>query len=300
MFHGAALSSAKVDSAFFFIVAVSVFFFILVMAAMISFLVRYRKTRHPEPKKIKESLALEIVWTVVPLLLVLLMFYFGWINFEFIRNPPKGAMEVEVVARQWSWLFRYAEGKEDDVLRVPVGKPVKLVMTSMDVIHSFFVPAFRIKEDCVPGMKTHLWFNATETGAYEIFCTEYCGQGHSHMRSQVIVMPEAEFEAWYQSKAEAGAAPGGLDLLKRAGCLGCHSTDGTKGIGPTFKGLFGSSQTVVTARRKRTMTVDAAYIKFYVRNPNSDRIPGYEPVMPKLPVTDDDLDKIIAFLESLK
>jgi cytochrome c oxidase subunit II len=300
MFYGAAVSTGKVDSAFFFIVAVAGVLLLLVTTVMIVFLLRYNHRRRPRSEPVKDSVALEIVWTAIPMALVLVMFYFGYVDFEFIRNAPAGAMPVEVTARQWSWLFRYANGREDDVLRVPLGRPVALTMTSLDVIHSLYIPAFRIKEDCVPGLKTHLWFNADEAGTYELFCTEYCGVGHSHMRSQVIVMAAADFDAWYGSAEEAGAQASGLKVLKSKGCLGCHSTDGSPKVGPTFKGLIGRRQTVVRAGASRTLTVDAGYVRRYVLDPNVDVIKGFAPIMPKIDLTDADLESILAYLETLR
>lgn len=300
MFHGAAASAGKVDSAFFFIVASSGLLLLLVTTLMIVFALRYDHRRRPHPVPVKDNLALEIVWTAIPLLLVMVMFYFGYVDFEFIRNPPAGALPVEVTARQWSWLFHYQNGREDDVLRVPLGRPVALTMTSLDVLHCLFIPAFRIKEDCVPGMKTHLWFDADETGAYEIFCTEYCGVGHSHMRSQVVVMPAADFDAWLAAPEETGTAAAGLKVLKGKGCLGCHSLDGSRKVGPTFKGLAGSRQAVITAGQARTVTVDASYVRQYILQPNVDIVKGYPPIMPQIPVTEEDLDAIVAYLETLK
>ncbi|MGZ7065746.1 MAG: cytochrome c oxidase subunit II [Candidatus Aminicenantales bacterium] len=300
MFAGAAASTAKVDSAFFLIIASAGVLLVAVMAVMIVFLIRYGKKKHPHPDAVRESTALEIVWTVIPLLLVMLMFYLGWVDFEYIRNAPKDAMQVDVTARQWTWLFRYPNGKEDGVLRAPLGKPVKLVMTSLDVLHCLFIPAFRIKEDCVPGIKTHMWFRADELGSYQLFCSEYCGLGHSHMRSQVIVMPPADFDRWYQAAEETGAAALGSKALKTLGCLGCHSLDGTRSVGPTFKGLVGSSQVVITGGAERTMTVDAAYVRQYILNPNQDVVKGYSPIMPKLKISDQELDAIVAYLETLK
>ena len=301
MFGGAALSTAKVNSAFWYIVGISAVLLIVVMVVMIVFLVKYRRKRHPVSGRVRESVLLEVVWTVVPLLLTLTMFYFGWVDFEFIRRPPPDAFRVEVVGRQWSWLFRYGNGRQEEVLRVPVGKPVDLVMTSVDVIHSFFVPAFRIKEDCVPGMMTHLWFQATEAGTYEVFCTEYCGLGHSHMRSKIIVLPEADFERWYSAPvAAAGPAGRGLALIRDQGCLGCHSVDGTPRVGPTFKGLLGLRQEVVANGRRREVTVDEAYAAGYIANPNVDVIAGYEPVMPRFVLTKDEIENILAYLRTIQ
>ncbi len=300
MFLGPANTTGKIDSAFFFIVGAAAILLALVMIVMIAFLVKYKRSRHPEPEPVKDSLLLEVVWTVIPLGLVMVMFYVGWVDFSYIRNPPPDAMEVDVTARQWSWLFRYANGREDDVLRVPVSRPVKLIMTSEDVLHCLFIPAFRIKEDCVPGLKTHLWFNASEPGTYEVFCSEYCGVGHSHMRSSVIVLPADDFSAWYQSKEEAGPAAEGLKVIKGKGCLGCHSLDGSRKVGPTFKGLLGKTETVITAGKERTVTADAVFIKNYILNPNQDIIKGFPPVMPKIPLTDQELSEVIAYLETLK
>ncbi len=300
MFLGPANTTGRVDSAFFFIVASCAVLLVIVMTAMIIFLVKYRRSRHPESERVRESALLEVVWTVIPLGLVMLMFYFGWIDFTYIRNPPPDAMEVDVTARQWSWLFHYANGKEDDVLRVPQDRSVKLIMTSADVLHCLFIPAFRIKEDCVPGMKTHLWFNATDPGTYEVFCSEYCGVGHSHMRSSVIVLPQGDFDKWYQTPEEAGPAAVGFKLVQSKGCLGCHSTDGSRKVGPTFKGLVGKPETVTLAGTVHTVTVDAAYIKSYILNPNQDIVKGFSPIMPKIPLTDQEIAEVIAYLETLK
>jgi cytochrome c oxidase subunit 2 len=186
------------------------------------------------------------------------------------------------------------------VLRVPLNKPIKLVLTSEDVIHSLYIPAFRIKEDCVPGMKTYLWFNADEEGTYDIFCTEYCGVEHSHMISKVIVMPAAEFDKWYSAAEVAGLAAMGQKLAGEKGCLGCHSTDGTRKIGPTFKGLYDMTETVVTNGNEREVSVDDEYIKNYVRHPNFDLIKGYQPIMPLIPVTDQELNAIVEYMKTVK
>jgi cytochrome c oxidase subunit 2 len=299
MLWGPANTTGKVDAAFIFIVAICVALLAIVTFAMVFFLIKYNRKRHPQHEEVRENLALEILWTVIPTILVMLMFYFGWVNFDYIRNAPSDAMPVNVIGRQWSWLFQYENGTQSYVLRVPVGKPVKLILTSQDVIHSFFIPAFRIKEDCVPGMKTHLWFNANETGTYEVFCTEYCGMEHSHMLSKVIVMPVGDFDRWYKSGQKVPANRG-YELLQSKGCLGCHTTDGTPKVGPTFKGLFGSKVTVLTNGREREIVADEEYLKRSVRQPGADIVKGFPNIMPTIPVTDDELETIIDYIETLK
>jgi len=301
MLWGPSNTAGRIESAFLFIVAMCVALLCIITFIMVLFLAKYNNKRHPKSEEVKESNSLEIVWTVIPTVLVLLMFYFGWVDFQYLRNPPKNAMAVNVIARQWSWHFKYGNGKESDVLKVPLNKPVELIMTSEDVIHSLFIPAFRIKEDCVPGMKTHLWFNADEAGTYDIFCTEYCGVSHSHMLSKVIVMPVSEFESWYQTK-QAAAAPKdkGHQLLESKGCLGCHTTDGTKKIGPTLKGLYGSKVTVLTNGKQRVITADEEYLERSIRQPAADIAEGYPAIMPAVPVTEVELETIIDYIGTLK
>ncbi len=162
MFSNPANTTGKVEDPFFYIVGISVVLLLIVTACMLFFVVRYRRARHPRTEPVRENLMLEIVWTVIPTALAISMFYFGWVNFDYLRTPPPDSLTVQVTARQWSWLFTYPDGKQSDVLRVPLNKPVRLSMTSLDVIHSLYIPAFRIKEDCVPGMRTYLWFTAKE------------------------------------------------------------------------------------------------------------------------------------------
>jgi cytochrome c oxidase subunit 2 len=299
MFHPASNIAAKVTEAFMIVTGACVVLLCLVMITMIVFLVRYDKRKNPVPTDVQESTTLEIVLTVIPTILVLAMFYYGWVNFGYIRTPPKNAMQIDVTGRQWAWSFAYANGKKSDVLNVPLGKPVELVLTSADVIHSFFIPAYRVKEDCVPGMKTHLWFIADELGTFDIFCTEYCGLAHSHMLSKLNVMRIADFDKWYEAAAAAEGGEG-LQLLQSKGCLGCHTTDGTRKVGPTFKGLYGSMVTVITDGKERTIRADEEYIRRSVLDPKADVAKGYPPIMPTLPVTGKELDEIVEYLETLK
>jgi cytochrome c oxidase subunit 2 len=300
MIFGPSNTSGKVETAFLFVTISAIVLMAIVVFFMVLFLVKYNRRRHPKPEHVEENIKIEIAWTVIPLALVMLMFYFGMVDFDYVRNPPKDSFRVNVIARQWSWLFHYENGKDSDVLRVPVGKPIELLMTSKDVIHSFFVPAFKIKEDCVPGMTTHLWFNVQDVGSYDVFCTEYCGLGHSHMRSQVVAMKEADFQKWYIAKAEAGAAETGHHLLSEKGCLGCHTVDGSFKVGPTFKGLYGSRVTVMTKGKQRVITADDAYIERSVLHPDADIVKGFPPVMPTIPVNKQEMQEIIGYMKTLK
>lgn len=301
MFLGPSNTAGKIEISFLILTGVSVLFLVCVTFFIILFLVKYNKKRHPKAEEVSESLLLEIVWTVIPTALVLALFYFGWKDFDYIRNAPKDAMPVTVIARQWSWAFEYENGKESDVLRVPLGKPIKLILTSKDVIHSFFVPAFRIKEDCVPGMATHLWFAVNDAGSYDIFCTEYCGAGHSHMRSKVVAMPPEEFAAWYSKATTEKPQERGLKLLLTKGCLGCHSIDGTvRGEAPTLKGLYNRRITVLEKGKEKEVTADEAYLRTSIMQPASDVVKGYQPVMPAFPMTQEELQTIVDYLKRLK
>src|SRR5512143_2963613 len=239
------------DSTFYFILGIAVTLLVANTAVMIYFVIRYSRKRNPVAEDVHENLPLEIIWTVVPTILVLAIFFVGLKGFQYMRTVPPGAMPVKVMARQWSWTFTYENGKEDSVLRVPVRKPVKLLITSADVLHSLFIPAYRIKEDCVPGMETYLWFLPDQPGSYDLFCTEYCGVGHHEMITKVEVMPEKDFDGWYGGKTEeaeteekkpAGKAPAakaaekqtskaeipgheGAKLIQVKGCVACHTTE---------------------------------------------------------------------------
>lgn len=189
----------SVDFAFFFIIAVSVFFLVLITFLMIYFVFRYNRKRNPKARNIHGNVPLEILWTVVPTILVLFMFYFGWVGYKQMSNIPKDAMVVDVTAQMWKFGFKYANGRTSDTLYVPINKPVKVVLTSLDVNHAFYIPAFRIKKDVIPGRQNTAWFTATEEGTYTIFCAEYCGLNHSYMYTEVVAMPESKFNAWLQT-----------------------------------------------------------------------------------------------------
>jgi cytochrome c oxidase subunit 2 len=310
MVHGWANLSSSVDSVFLFIMTISVILLAGTTGVMLYFVVRYSRRRNPRPENIEGNLPLEIIWTAIPLVLVLAIFWVGWKGFVFKRTVPKNAMIVKVTARMWSWGFEYGNGAHTDVLKLPQGRPVKLTINSLDVLHSLFIPAFRVKEDAVPGRETYLWFQPDREGTYDIFCTEYCGMGHSQMITKVEVMPVTAFDNWYRDEEKtAGAAakvpspaPSGSRIVQEKGCLGCHSIDGSPKIGPTFKGLFGKRETVIREGKDTETVADEAFIHHKLLAPEDARIKGFPPIMPsqKGILSDAEINAIIEYLKTLK
>lgn len=308
-------STEAVNTAFYIIAGLSVAMLILITVLMVVFAVRYRRKRHPRAVQIKGNVMLEIVWTVIPTLLALGMFYIGWVGFKVMRKVPEGALEVTAKARMWSWEFVYENGKSSEELVVPQGVPVRVDLESADVIHSFYVPAYRIKQDIVPGLETYTWFQPVDTGRFDIFCAEYCGQRHAFMMSKVVVVPEEEFRAWIERDVAPPAAPAGGEetgeeaaarlrkagerLSRVKGCNACHSTDGTRLVGPSYKDLFGQQVTVLTGGKTRVVTIDEEYVRRAIVEPAADVVEGYQPVMPKIEMTDEDVSAIIEYLKTL-
>ncbi len=296
--------AGKTDSIFLFILFVSVILLGIITFLMVYFVIKYNRKKNPHPENIESNIILEIVWVIIPTILVLSMFYYGWAGFQSMRSVPKDAMVVKVTARMWSWLFEYENGKKNNTLNVPVGRPVKLALSSQDVIHSLYIPAFRVKEDAVPKLKTYLWFNPIEVGSYDIFCAEYCGTGHYSMLSKLIVMPADEFKKWYEEGVvtigEVKEMPHGLRIIEEEGCTVCHTTDGSPLVGPTFKGMFGMKQKVLTNGEEREITIDETYIRKSIREPNADLVKDFEPLMPELDLTESQITDIIEYLKTLK
>lgn len=290
-------TNEAIDPVFIFIFGASLVLFLGITAVMIWFVVRYHRSRSPQPTSSADgNLWLEIVWTVLPTILVLAMFYYGWAGYLALRNVPEGALEVNSTARMWSWNFAYPGGRSSTKLYVPVGRPVKVNLESVDVLHGFYIPAFRVKRDIVPGMTNNVWFTATKPGSYDIFCSSYCGTGHSAMITTVEALPEAEFAAWLKEGAASGGPHPGLALLEQHGCLGCHSTDGSAKIGPSFKGIWGRKTVILSGTAERTITVDEAYLKRAIIEPNADVVKGFAPGMPPYRLKDDELKGMIDYL----
>lgn len=299
------LSGEVVDRVFLYILIITVFLLCLITFLMVYFVIRYQKRRNPQPVDVHENIWLEIIWTIVPTLLVLTMFFYGLTGFNFLKRAPEGAMKVKVIARQWSWLFEYENGMRSAELRVPIGKPVNLSLTSEDVIHGFYVPAFRIKQDVVPGMVNHLWFQPTQVGSFDVLCTQYCGLQHAKMATQIVVLPENEFNQWYQKgkeEKEAKAPARGIQLFQEKGCRACHTIDGTSLVGPTVKGLFGKTVTVITDGKERQVVAGETYLRKSLLEPKADLVKGFPPIMPsqKGLITDEELEGIITYMKELK
>ncbi len=278
--------AGDVDFAFNLITWISVFFFVLIVAVMAIFIVKYRRTNGREAEQtVTHHTALELTWTIIPLILVIIIFYVGMVGYLDLRTSPVDAYEVRVTGQKWFWTFEHPSGCiEVDVLRVPVNRPVRLVMGSDDVIHSLFIPAFRVKQDVVPGRYTTLWFEATRTGTFDLFCTEYCGTGHAQMVGHVIVYDEDEFDdalrecrEWIEDIDDAQLHLAGANLFNR--CQACHSLDGSPGIGPSFL----ETHEYFHDRRERDMIdgtralVDENYLRQSILNPRWNTVAGYQP-----------------------
>lgn len=315
MFSGSSTFVSEVDQAFLFILIISVIFFVGIVFTMIYFVVRYHHKKNQTVSQSSGNLTLELLWTVIPTILVLAMFYYGFIGYRNMKTIPPDALEIQAMGRMWSWLYTYENGYQTDTLTVPLGKPVKILVESSDVLHSFYIPAFRIKQDAVPGMKNYVWFEATETGVFDIFCAEYCGDRHSYMLSLVKVVPQEEYASWYDgtvqfAPAAGGSMAGGAErkpgsrgpmLVKIKGCVACHSVDGSPLVGPTFKGVFGHNVTVITGGKEREILADEEYLRRSILEPQADRVKGFENIpMPPQGLTDEELAEIIAYLKELK
>ncbi|MBI5508301.1 MAG: cytochrome c oxidase subunit II [Deltaproteobacteria bacterium] len=291
--------AGDVDALFYFLVAVSVFFVLLIFGLIAYFVWRYRR-RSPSdaPAAIHGHLGLELLWTGVPL--VLAMFIFGWgakLYFEVFR-PPKEGLDFYVVGKQWMWKVQHPTGqREINEMHVPRGIPVKVTMTSEDVIHSFFVPAFRVKRDVVPGRFVTAWFMATKVGEYHLFCSQYCGTAHSQMTGKIVVLEPADYSAWLSGRSAEPPAVAGKKLFDKLGCATCHQQDAS-GRGPSLLGVFGSK---VQLQGGGKVVADETYLRESVLSPQAKLVAGYEGIMPTFTgqVDEEKLLDLIAYIRSL-
>lgn len=300
--------AGQVDALYFFLIAVSVFFATLIAGLVISFAFKYRRrSANDVTPPIHGSLKLELLWTLIPFALTMVIFFWGASLYLTIRRPPDDALQVFVVAKQWMWKLQHMEGRREiNELHVPLGRSVKLLMTSEDVIHSFFVPAFRIKADVVPGRYNTAWFEATKPGSYHLFCAEYCGTQHSRMIGRIVVMEPADYQAWLSGKEDRGGlttvaqAPqsSGEALFVQHGCATCHRTQ-PGALGPALTGLFGSD---VRLADGRSVVADEGYLRESIVNPRAKLVEGYKPVMPTFQgqLDEESLLQLIAYIKSLQ
>jgi cytochrome c oxidase subunit 2 len=298
------------DKAFYFIAGVSMLLLICLTLTMVYFIFRYNRKKNKVATQIEGNLILEVLWTVIPVLLSLVMFYLGWQGWKPMNKPPKEGMTVTSVARMWNFMFLYENGKQSPNLIVPVNTPVKIKLVSMDVIHSLFIPDFRVKSDMIPGREKMMWFLPELEGEYSIFCAEYCGLQHSFMHSKVNVLSQEKFNEWYidTSKVVAvatttGPGAAGEVIMMTLGCFACHSTDGTKIIGPSYLNLYGEQQVVIRDGKEVTVTVNDEYIKKSVLDPNAEIVKGFPKGLMQTyssSVNDEDISKIIEYLKTLK
>ena len=300
---------ATFNTSFYFITGISFLLLTGLTFIMLYFVFRYNNKKNKTAIQNEGNTLLEIIWTVVPILLALVMFYYGWAGWKAMTKAPKDAINITSTARMWSFSFLYENGKQSPDLIIPVNTPVKIKLISLDVIHSLFIPAFRLKSDMVPGREKMMWFLPQAVGEYDLYCAEYCGLRHYYMNANVKVLSKEDFTAWYADsskvvKAEEGSAPGaeGLKIMINQGCNACHSSDGSKIVGPSYLNLYGEKQIIIRDGKEVSVTVDDEYIKRAIFDPNIEIVKGYPKGLMqsyKQALSDDDISKIIEYLKSL-
>ena len=300
--------AAEYDVLFWFVHLAAFLLTFGIFATLIYYLFKYRrKTEDDVTPVITHDNKLEVTWSIIPLIMALITFGWGFQAFVAQTTPPDDSYEISVTAQMWSWQFQYENGaRSAGELHVPAGRPVKLIMDSRDVIHSFFVPDYRIKQDVLPNRYTEVWFNAPEAGESRIFCTEYCGTGHSTMLGRVIVHEPEDFEDWLAENAGGSSKPAdlppaewGKQIIDSQGCLACHTADGTPSVGPTWQGLFGHE---VQLADGSTVAADENYIRESILEPNAKVVQGFDPVMPTYQgaLNNEQVDAIIEYIKTLK
>ncbi|MEM7026062.1 MAG: cytochrome c oxidase subunit II, partial [Pseudomonadota bacterium] len=268
------------------------------------FMVRYRASKQHDANAAPDhNTPLEVFWTVVPTAIVVVLFWQSYKTYMDLANPPLDAYEINVTGQKWNWLFEYPNGYIDADLHVPIGTPVVLTMTSPDVMHSFYVPEFRVKRDIIPGRYTKVWFEADGVGVYDIFCTEYCGTEHSSMMSRMVVHELADYHAWLEEASDfisrMPAPEAGEMLYNMRGCKQCHSVDGASGIGPTFQGLYGREEVFTDGT---SLIADENYIQNSIYEPQAQIVAGYDPVMPTYRgrLKEEEVRVLIEYIKTLK
>ena len=321
-----------VNNVFLFIGGIGFILLFLITSLMLLFIFKYRSSKNKEAEDVKDNIILELTWTIIPTIIVLSMFYYGFYVFKKMRFVPPDAYRVKVTGRQWSWLFEYENGFKSDTLFLVLNKPVKLEMKTLDVIHSLYIPAFRIKEDLPPGYETYISVTPKDTGTYDLFCAEYCGDLHSYMITKVKVLEEEKFYSKIKGEEEPkeisekveekievsekikvasekkeekpeldiNVVNKGKKLVSENGCIACHSTDGSRLIGPSFKGMYGKKAIVISDGKEVEITANEDYLKESILYPDKKIVKGFEALMPPAELKDEELKAIIEYIKSLK
>jgi cytochrome c oxidase subunit II len=291
--------AGNVDLLYIFLVLLSLFTCAAIFITLVVFVTKFRRRHGREAEQIEGSIILEIAWSVIPLGIFIVIFVWGAVIFFQAHTPPKDAAEIYVVGKQWMWKLQHVEGpREINQLHVPANRDIKLIMTSQDVIHDFFIPAFRVKQDVLPGRYTMIWFRATQPGTYHLFCSQYCGTQHSGMIGQVVVMEPAEYQAWMTTGGSFGSlAASGASLFAQLGCPTCHRSD-LQGRAPNLVGIYGNP---VTLEDGRTVTADENYIRESIVDPTAKVVSGFKPIMPVFQglLDEEQLNSLVAYVKSL-
>jgi cytochrome c oxidase subunit II len=298
----------EVDMLYAFLIISSLISFVILIGGMTWFLIKYKRTSVDQKSAyITHNNFAEFTWSFIPLVIMLGIFYWGMVLFNKLRIVPENvANEIHVTAEQWAWTYSYQNGKElyssaNEAMVVPANKATKIVLTSKDVIHSFYVPAFRVKQDAIPGKFTELWFEPNQTGEFIVFCTEYCGTKHSGMMIKIKVVPSDEFATWYHSEKKGADTPAdkGKALFAQKGCASCHSLDGTRVVGPTFKGIYGLARKFADGS---SASADENYLRESILVSSAKIVEGYPAAMPiyQGQLSDEDVSHLIEYIKTVK
>jgi cytochrome c oxidase subunit 2 len=305
MFTGASNLAEGVDRTFIFIFSVAAVFIIGITAFMIYTVIHFARKKGKPAMQFTGSVKLEIIWTVIPLAIVLIMFHIGWKGFAASRKVPADAMNITAIGRMWKWEFDYGNGMKSAELVLPVNRAVRVALKSEDVNHSLFIPAFRVKEDVIPGYENYLWFIPTSIGEYEILCTEYCGLEHSSMLSKAKILSQSDYDKWFADFKTTAVKPepDGYLLVRNTGCIACHSLDGTKLVGPSFKGLYEKERLVISGKNQIKVMADENYIRNSILDPDAQVVVGFNKGLMKSYkeiLKDEDIKTIIDYIKTLK
>ncbi|HEV8607708.1 MAG TPA: cytochrome c oxidase subunit II [Tepidisphaeraceae bacterium] len=292
----ASTASHQTDALYIFLWSLTSFFTLLIFALIVYFAFKYRRTSSIAPQPVRTDMRLELLWTIIPLVISLFIFFWGAKVFFYVYHPPRDSLDVHVIGKQWMWKIQHPSGRREiNELHVPVGQPVRLLLASQDVIHSFYVPAFRVKQDAVPGRYAVLWFQPDKIGEYHLFCAEYCGTQHSKMIGRVVVMDQQKYQDWLAgTPAEESPAVAGGKLFESLGCIKCH---GEKA--PTMAGLYGSRQRMIDGA---IVEANEQYLRESILDSTARVVAGYAPIMPSFrgQITEEQLMEVIAYIKSLR